>query len=601
MAGTVDPSAFRDAVVVLTTAGVIVPVARRYRINPVVAFIAAGAALGPFGLGGLVVSIPLLSTVTVSTPEALNGPAEFGVACLLFVIGLELSIERLRTMRRLVLGLGLGQIGLSAAVIGGVAWAVGQPAAAALIIGTALALSSTAMVVELLSARRRMTSSTGRASFAVLLSQDIAVVPLLFLIAILGRQEHGSLLAGVAQAMLQAVAAIALIVVVGRLGLRPLFRLVAASRATESFMAATLLIALGTGLIAAAAGLSMSLGAFIAGLLLAESEYRRAIEVTIDPFKSLLIGIFFLTVGMGVNPAIIAAHPVTILAIAAGLLAAKVAIVYGLARAFRLSRATATESAILLGPGGEFAFVLINAAVAAGLVATGIATIVLAAVSLTMIALPALARLAQHLNGRLADPTALPAEALVLPPDDHAARAIVVGCGRVGRLVASMLEEHGKPYIAIDSDPRLVSHQRRAGRPTYYGDASKPEFLTLCGIETASALIITIDGSRAVDAIVLAARELSQTLVIVARGARRRSCTPSLRDRRRRRGAGDHRSQSPALGSGAGRARCPDGAGDRLDPRAPGRLPARTQAGWCGHALAAAPRTLPPPVMRRGC
>ena len=503
---------------VLATAGVIVPFAKSLRINSIVAFMACGALLGPFGLGGLVSSIPLLSTITVSSPEALAGPAELGVAFLLFVIGLELSFERLKTMRRLVFGLGLSQVALSAGAIGGVAFALGQPATASLIIGFGLALSSTAMVVELLSAKKRMTSSAGRASFAVLLCQDIAVIPLLFLVSVLGAQNGGgSLLAGLAQALLQAFIAIATIVVVGRRGLRPLFRLVASTDSSESFMAATLLVALGTGMIAAAAGLSMGLGAFIAGLMLAETEYRRAIEVTIEPFKSLLIGVFFLTVGMGVNPAQLAAHPFAILGIAIGLFATKSLLIFGLARFFRLSKATALETAIMIGPGGEFAFVLLNGAVAAKLLAQEPASLVLAGVSLTMVALPLLARFARAMTLKLAVPVMLPDEAKVLPPDDHSARAIVVGGGRVGQLVGSMLEEHGKPYIVIDSDASLIAAQRRAGRPAFYGDATKLDFLRLCGLDEATALIVTIDNQRAIDATVLAARALKPDLVIVAR------------------------------------------------------------------------------------
>ncbi|WID97626.1 cation:proton antiporter [Bosea vestrisii] len=400
MAGTIDPSAYRDAVVVLATAGVIVPFAKRFRVNSVVAFMACGALLGPYGLGSLAAKIPFLGAITVSNAEALAGPAELGVAFLLFVIGLELSYERLMTMRRLVFGLGLGQVAFSATAISAIAYAFGQPAAAALLIGTALALSSTAMVVELLSAHRRMTSSAGRASFAILLCQDLAVIPLLFLVSVLGAQEHGSLLAGLTQALLQAAAAIAAIVVIGRVAMRPLFRLVASTDSSESFMAATLLVALGTGLIAAGAGLSMGLGAFIAGLLLAETEYRRAIEVTIEPFKSLLIGVFFLTVGMSVNPAALAAQPVAILSIAAGLFLAKVAITFLFARYFKLSRSTALETAIMIGPGGEFAFVLLTASVAAKLVDQHAAALVLAAVSLTMIFLPLAARMARTLSAR---------------------------------------------------------------------------------------------------------------------------------------------------------------------------------------------------------
>lgn len=518
MAGTVDPSAYRDAVVVLATAGVVVPFAKSLRINSVVAFVACGALLGPFGLGGLAAKLPFLSTFTISNAKSLSGPAELGVAFLLFVIGLELSLERLLTMRRLVFGLGLGQVGLSAGVIGLIAFALGQPATPALIIGFGLALSSTAMVVELFAGQRRMTTTAGRTSFAILLCQDLAVIPLLFLIGVLDAQNgSGSLLAGLLQAFIQAAAAIAVITVIGRFALRPLFRLVASTQSAESFMAATLLTALGTGLIAAAAGLSMGLGAFIAGLLLAETEFRRAVEATIDPFKSLLIGVFFLTVGMSVNPAEIAAHPVAILAVAAGLLTVKGLIIFLLARRFKLSTSSALETAIMVAPGGEFAFVLLNAAGGVGLIGHEASSIALAAVSLTMVALPVLARLARFLAQKLAAPVVLPDEAQVLPPGDHAPRAIVVGAGRVGRLVSSMLDEHGKPHIIIDSDATLITTQRRAGRPAFYGDARQPHFLQLCGLKDATALIVTIDNPRAVDETVRAARALRPDLVIVAR------------------------------------------------------------------------------------
>lgn len=517
MAGTIDPSSYRDAIVVLGTAGVIVPFAKRFRVNSIIAFMACGALLGPFGLGGLVAEVPFLSTITVSSPDALAAPADIGVAFLLFVIGLELSYDRLVTMRRLVFGLGLGQIVVSACLLALIAYGFGQPAAAALIIGAALALSSTAMAIELLSAHRRMTSSAGRASFAILLCQDLAVIPLLFLVSVLGAQENGSLLTGLVQALLQAVAAIATIVVIGRIAMRPLFRLVASTDSSESFMAATLLVALGTGLIAAAAGLSMGLGAFIAGLLLAETEYRRAIEVTIEPFKSLLIGVFFLTVGMGVSPAMLAARPGKILAIALGILAVKTAVTIVIGLAFRLSLAAAIEAAIMIGPGGEFAFVLLHAAAAASLVDQQETALVLAGVSLSMIALPFLAKLARTTAARLAVPVDLPPEAAAPPPGDHAPRALIVGCGRVGRLVADMVERHQLPYLAIDNDAAAVAALRRAGKPVFYGDASQPAFLRLCGLQEATALIVTIDNPRAVDETVMAARAMRPDLVIVAR------------------------------------------------------------------------------------
>ena len=517
MAAPLDIASYKDALVVLATAGVVVPFARRFKISAVVAFLAVGALVGPFALGRIGTSMPWVQAITVSNPDALTQVAELGVVFLLFVIGLELPFERLMTMRRLVFGLGAAQVMTATAVIGGAFWWAGQPTAAAIILGAALALSSTAIVVELLSEHRRMTSGAGRATFAVLLFQDIAVVPLLFLVTVLGQQQNGSLLAGLAQALLQAAIAIALIVVIGRLVLRPLFRLVAGAGAVENFIAATLLVAVGTGIAAAAAGLSMALGAFIAGLLLAETEYRRAIEVAIEPFKALLIGVFFLSVGMGLDLSAVLRMPVAIIGGAIVLIGVKAAMTFLLARGFRLSRSTAAETALLTGPGGEFAFVLVGAALAAGLVARDLATSALAAVSLTMFALPLMARMGRIIGKRLAPAVILPDEARILPPEDRAQRAIVVGCGRVGQLVADMLGRHKVAYLAADADPARVAKQRRAGEPAYFGDATQLEFLRACGLAEATALIVTIDNPRAVDEIVAAARGERADLVIVAR------------------------------------------------------------------------------------
>src|SRR3954451_10405078 len=333
----------KDALVVLGAASIVVPLGRRLHINAVLAFLGAGIILGPHGLGSLAPVVPGLDWVTIGERETIDGIAELGVVFLLFVIGLELSLARLMTMRRLVFGLGAAQVVIATAVIGLLARLV-LPSSAALVLGAGLALSSTAIVIEVLAAEKRVASVTGRTSFAILLFQDLAVVPILFLVGAVSGGTGGSLLVDLVQALIQALLTIGVIVAAGHFLLRPLFRLVAGGNDPELFMAATLLVAIGTGVATAAAGLSMALGAFIAGLLLAETEYRRAIEATIEPFKSLLLGVFFFAVGMSLDLRLVAAHWPAILAALAALIVLKAAMIYLAARAFLLSRPVAAEA-----------------------------------------------------------------------------------------------------------------------------------------------------------------------------------------------------------------------------------------------------------------
>ena len=320
-AAEINIDAYIDALLVLGTAGVVVPMVRRFGGSPVIGYLAAGAILGPLGLGALKYEAPLLLWITVADAKNVAGIAELGVVFLLFLIGLELSLERLLTMRRLVFGLGGLQVVLTAAALTGIGVAVGLSAEAALILGLSLALSSTAVVLDVLSAHRRLNTTTGRVSFAVLLAQDLAVIPLFLLIAGLAASDDGTVLAGLASAIVKAGLALLLIVGAGRLLLRPLLRHVAMSGAPELFTAATLLVVVGSGVAAALAGLSMALGAFVAGLMLAETEYRKAIETIVEPFKALLLGVFFFTIGMKFDVREVFADPLAILAAVAGLVA----------------------------------------------------------------------------------------------------------------------------------------------------------------------------------------------------------------------------------------------------------------------------------------
>ncbi|MBV9568573.1 MAG: cation:proton antiporter [Hyphomicrobiales bacterium] len=516
-------SDYKDTLLFLVTAGVIVPLFRRLKVSPVIGFLAAGVALGPFGLGRLAqqpgwlgVAPHWLTYVTIADAEEIGPVAELGVVFLLFMIGLELSFERLMRMRRILFGLGTVQILVSAALIGGIAYALGIGGKAAIVLGGALAFSSTAIVIPVLAERKRLNSMTGRATFAILLFQDLCVAPLLILVGALGQGESAHIEGQLLETLAVALPAIALIILAGRLVLRPLFHMVAVAGSTEFFMAACLLVVMGTALITAASGLSMAIGAFIAGLLLAETEYRREIEVMIEPFQGLLLGLFFVSVGAGLDLSRLLAHPLEIIAIALGIIIFKALVIAVAAPAFKVPRAVAREMALLLGPGGEFAFVVLGAAMLADAVPREGAESAMVAVTLSMLAIPWLARWGEAMTrGRRHDERAF--AHLAPPADAAAARVLIVGYGRVGALVGELLAAHGIPFVAIDQDASLVKRRRDAGQAIYYGDASRPEFLRRGGLANSLALVVTMDQPSAVEHVVVAARAERPELTIVAR------------------------------------------------------------------------------------
>ena len=516
MASTINIHVYSDALVLLGTAGLVIPLARRFGLNPVLGYLGAGAILGPLGLGSFIDKFPFLYWLTVVDAKNVSGFADLGIVFLLFLIGMELSYDRLRAMRRLIVGLGGSQIVLSAAVIGGMAAVAGADATAALILGACLALSSTAIVLEVLSRQGRLNTSAGRASFATLLAQDLAVAPLLLFISISGIREDGSVLAILAVALTNTAIAIGVIVIVGRLVMRPLFRLVASVGMNELFVATTLFVIVATGVAAAAAGLSMALGAFVAGLLLAETEFRKAIETAIDPFKGLLLGLFFFTVGMNIDFRELARDPLWLIGAAVGLIAVKSAILIGLARLFRLSWPAALEVGLLLGPGGEFAFVAIGMAATFSLIEPKMASFTIALTTLTMMLIPALSHIARRLAPMVRDDKPIDPE-LAVAPSGGSGHAIVIGHGRVGQVVCTMLDRHQFEYIAVDNDAAAVPEQRRQGRTVYYGDATNPEFLKSCGLMEAAAVIVTIGEAKGIDEIVAQVRALREDMLVVSR------------------------------------------------------------------------------------
>ncbi len=509
-------AAYSNALVVLGTAGVVVPMVRRWGLSSVLGYLGAGAVLGPFGLGSISSAFPGLSWFTISDAQNVAGIAQLGIVFLLFLVGLELSFPRLSAMRRLVVGLGGSQVLLTSAVIAGAAVMAGKNPPEAIVLGASLSLSSTAIVLGLLSNQERLTTSVGRASFSILLAQDLAVIPILLFVSILAARSSGSVLASLASALLQAAAAVIVIVIFGRVLLRPLFRLVATAGSSELFIAAVLFVIVAAGVIAGQAGLSMALGAFLAGLLLAETEYRKAIETTVAPFKGLLLGIFFFTVGMNVDFRELLREPLWLIGGVVSLIAVKSLLTIGLGRLFRLSWPVATETGLLLGPGGEFAFVGIGMASATGLVEAPLASFTLAVTSVTMALTPLLSFAARSLTARFTSGKAVD-PGLVARPAGGQQHAIVVGYGRVGKVVCALLREHGVPYIAADSDAATVTRDRRNGHDVYYGDAADPRFLETCGLAEAAGVILTIHSASVIDEVVEHVRAMRPDILIVAR------------------------------------------------------------------------------------
>ncbi|MGX7744954.1 cation:proton antiporter domain-containing protein [Rhodopseudomonas parapalustris] len=520
-----DVGVYREALVFLGTAGVLIPVMTRFRVSPVLGFLVAGLVLGPHGLGRIGADLPVLSYIAITSQDAVDRLAELGVAFLLFTIGLELSFDRLWTMRRLVFGLGMSQVVLTTAAISGIALAFGNTVESSLVIGACLALSSTAIVLQLLAEQKRLATIAGRSIFAVLLAQDLAVVPILFLIVVFGKAGAaagdasigaGQVWFGLLMALVQAAAAILLIIGFGRLVLRRLFRLVASTNNRELFMATILFVVVGTSLVTHVAGLSMALGAFLAGLVLAETEFRRQVEVDIEPFKGMLLGLFFISVGMRIDLAEVARYPVMVATSVIGMTALKAVVIAGLTWMFRLSRPVIAEASLLLAGGGEFAFLVLGLASSSGLVTREVEQFMLLVSSGTMMLTPYLARLSRKASARARSAVAVEAGHTDPRPGDTPL-IILVGYGRVGRIVGEILTKQGKPFIGIDVDAEAVARARKAGADVVYGDASQRAFLRKCGLGDTPAMVVTMHDAAAAEHVVAAARAERADLPIIVR------------------------------------------------------------------------------------
>ena len=508
----------RELILFLGFSGVLIPLLQRHSINPVLGFLALGTVIGPYGLGRFVDDLPWLRYLAFPRTEDVAVFAELGVIFLMFMIGLELSINRLWSMRRWVFGVGALQVGLTALVIGALALAFGNTAQASVVLGLVLAFSSTAVVMQLLTLRREFGTPLGQAAFSVLLFQDLAVVPLLVLLPVLGQSGGGSFAVELAVAMLKGVVTVGALYLIGRRIVQPVFHHLAANRQSDTFMALTLLVSLGVAALTWWVGLSMALGALLAGVIIAETEFRHAVEVTIEPFKGLLMGLFFMSVGMGIDLSALADEPLWLPVSVIGLVMIKGIVVLALFRFFGLSWGRSVEGGLLLGEGGEFAFIVIGMALSFALLPRDVAQFMLLVVGLSMLTAPAIARLGQWLGNAIDRRGGLPdTVATAADIDGLHNHVIIAGYGRVGRLVGELLAELGVPFQAIESDPALVARYRALDQPVVFGDASNPDLLRRLHLEHAGAVILTMDQSSAAMHAVRGIRSFNTEVSVLAR------------------------------------------------------------------------------------
>ncbi|MBI4969333.1 MAG: cation:proton antiporter [Rhodospirillales bacterium] len=495
---------FNELAVFLIATVVVVPLFERLRASPLVGYLLAGLLVGPN------------MAAVIDDAGNVRMLAELGVVVMLFTIGLELTVERLRHFKPRLMGLGLVQIGLTGLAIGAFGYPASGSLAGALVLGGALAFSSTAVVLQLLQERHEMATRLGRTSLAVLLLQDMALGPLLVLVPVLGG-HGGNVGMALLVAGLKAGLVLAMILIVGRRLLRPLFRHVAKARAPELFMALILAVILATGMASAWAGLSMALGAFAAGMLLAETEHRHRIAETIQPFRGLLMGLFFLSVGMAIDPRLAVERAGLVLGLVVGLLLVKAAILVVAARLFGLNWITAARLGLLLAQGSEFAFVLLDMARAERVLSGAVADPVLLAVVFSMAVTPLLAMLAGWLSRRF-EPHAAPGlDGLALAVADLDYHVVISGLGRVGRGVAERFVARGVPFVALETSRAKVIDARVHGLPVFNLDATDLEALSVAGVERAQAVVVALGAEQGAAHLVATLRYLFPSLRILAR------------------------------------------------------------------------------------
>ena len=509
MAGNLEfNTSMSDALVVLGAAGIVIPAFARARITPVIGFILVGVLVGPFGLGQFVASFPWLYYITISRPEAIHPFAELGVILLLFEIGLELSFARLWAMRAQVFGLGVAKLLLSGTVLFGILLGMGQPLPAAAGLGIALALSSTALVLPIAGTK----SPVGRKALAMLLLEDIALVPIIFVLGAFGAGDESG--ARLMETLWRGALVVLVMLTLGRFLLPRLFASAARTKSPELFLAFSLLVVIAAALATAGAGLSPIMGALLAGLLIAETDYSQEVETLTAPFKGLALGVFLITVGMSIDVAQIWQQLAAIALGVGAVLAAKALITALLLRVRGASRGMAAETGLLMASPSETTLIVLSAAAAAGLISQPTAQFWQIVTALGLTLTPVLAMAGRRLARRIDRQQEAPAQAL---PADAEGRALLLGFGRVGELVGAMLARHNVPWLAVDADPAIVAAGHAAGHPVIFGNVANGTLLEKLHIDSARAVIITMDEPVLVSRTVRRIRAAHPDLPIIVR------------------------------------------------------------------------------------
>jgi len=511
MAIGLDNAGFSDALVILGAAGLVIPAFARVRVSPVIGFILVGMLVGPFGLGALTPQVPWLYYLTISDPHSIEPFAEFGIILLLFSIGLELSFRRLWSMRAQVFGTGPAELIGSAALIAIAVHLLGQDWAGAAGLGLALALSSTALVLPLVGT----TSPVGRGAFAMLLFEDLALVPIIFALGAMAPTASDAGWVGIAGVALRGLATVVVMYVGGRLVLPRLFAQAARTKSPELFLAASLLVVIVASVATTAAGLSPIVGALLAGLLIAETEYHTEVEVMTAPFKGLALGVFLITVGMSVNLSqVIANWPSLLLGVVA-VVGIKAVVTFLLLRVAQTGRGTAAETGLLMGSPSETTLIVLATAAQAQLILPSTAAFWQTVTAIGLTITPLLAKAGQLVSrgiDRGAAPDALPAD-----DGGEGPGAVVIGFGRVGQMVADLLAVHGQRYLAVEADIDAVTAGRAAGYPVLFGDIARAELVDRLDLARARALILTMDDPVLTVRLARRMRALAPDLPIIAR------------------------------------------------------------------------------------
>ncbi len=510
MAIGLDNEGFSDALVILGAAGLVIPAFARFRISPVIGFILVGLLVGPAGLGALSDRFPWLYYITISDPHSIEPFAEFGIILLLFSIGLELSFKRLWGMRRLVFGTGAAELIGSAALIGIALHMIGQGWAGAAGLGLALALSSTALVLPLVGT----TSAVGRGAFAMLLFEDLALVPIIFALGAMAPTASDEGWAGLAGVALRGGLTVVALYVGGRLVLPRLFAQAARTKSPELFLAASLLVVIVASVATTAAGLSPIVGALLAGLLIAETEYHSEVEVITAPFKGLALGVFLITVGMSLDLRLIAANWGSLLLAVIGVVAVKTVVTYLLLRVTQARPAIAAETGLLMGSPSETTLIVLATAAQAQLILPSTATFWQTVTAIGMTITPLLAKAGRQVSKRI---EARMVEAAPVIEPGAVPGTVLIGFGRVGRMVADMLAHHGQSYLAVEADIDVVSEARAAGYPVLFGDVARAELVDRLGLASARALILTMDDPVLTVRLARRMRAVAPDLPIIAR------------------------------------------------------------------------------------